>query len=231
MRLLIAVKSCLRDKNNGSHQAIRDTWAKYLPPDVDLRFFVGGERTTLEPDEVYVSAPDDYWSLPLKTREIARYAVKNQYDFTFLCDTDTYVWPAKLLKCGFEEHDYCGGWQLPCHDWVLGKDYHDFIDDKGNVVDPIYVWMSGGVGYFLSYKAAKAVSNNRIQHWAEDIQTGLVLGPLIGEGKLKAKLLPKFDGVAAQHLGCGEYVKWRKLNPLPGEETRKMHLLLKHFQG
>jgi len=231
MKLLIAIKSCQRDKDNGSHQAIRDTWAKYLPPAVDLRFFVGGEKVSLETDEVQVPVEDDYFSLSLKTKAIADYSVKNQYDFTFLCDTDTYVWPAKLLASGFEEYDYSGGWQLPQHGWILGKAYHDFVDDEGEIVDPIYAWMSGGVGYFLSRKAAEIISASVISHWAEDIQTGLTLGPLIRAGKIKAKLLPKFDGVAAQHLGCGEYIKWRKLSFLPGEETRKMHLLLKHFQG
>jgi hypothetical protein len=51
MRLAVCVKSCNRDKANGCHQAIRETWGKDFPSNVDVRFFVGqGSDSKLLPD-------------------------------------------------------------------------------------------------------------------------------------------------------------------------------------
>lgn len=48
MHILVAVNSCWRDIRNGSNQAIRDTWAKTLPANWDLVFFVGDRNFTDE---------------------------------------------------------------------------------------------------------------------------------------------------------------------------------------
>lgn len=45
-RVLIAVSSCWKDLR--SNQAIRDTWAKYVPKNWDLRFFIGNRNFTDE---------------------------------------------------------------------------------------------------------------------------------------------------------------------------------------
>lgn len=44
MRILVACSSCWKDLD--SNQAIRDTWAKYLPENWDLRFFLGSRNFT-----------------------------------------------------------------------------------------------------------------------------------------------------------------------------------------
>ena len=56
MRLLIAIKSCERDMLNGCHTAIRETWGKDFPPNVDVRFFVGNGSASLKSDEVRLAA-------------------------------------------------------------------------------------------------------------------------------------------------------------------------------
>jgi hypothetical protein len=109
MRLLIAIKSCQRDKNTGCHQAIRETWGKNLPAGVDLLFFVGGEtEPALEADERYVAVDDGYWTSTPKMIAIVKYAVWKDYDFALLCDTDTYLDVPALMRVGFENYDYSG---------------------------------------------------------------------------------------------------------------------------
>ena len=195
MRLLIAIKSCERDCQNGSNQAVRDTWANYFPA-VDIRFFVGRGRLDLLPDEIRVDAPDDYNGLPLKTRGIAEWAARNCYDFTFLCDTDTFVRP-ELLTCGFEKYDYAGYY----HDRnIAGRMFTEYKDDRHQVLRNGYWWASGGVGYFLSKRACEAIAAATPTHWAEDLWVGQVLGAMHHRGQLKNAGLEAFNGIVAWHF-------------------------------
>src|SRR5277367_5778409 len=124
MRLLVAIKSCQRDKVSGCHQAIRDTWGKDFPADVDVRFFVGGSEISLLADEVLVPVIDDLVNLPLKVREIAKYAIDKNYDFAYICDVDTFVIPKRLLASGFENYDYLGRFMIDGVPQLI-KDFQD----------------------------------------------------------------------------------------------------------
>src|ERR1700722_15841442 len=104
MSLLVAVKSCNQHRDLGHHNVIRETWGKSL----DVKFFLGGGMGKNEPDELRLDCPDDYHSLPLKTREICKWAMGKKVDHLFICDTDSYVIPSKLLTCGYEQYDYAG---------------------------------------------------------------------------------------------------------------------------
>ena len=184
-KILIAVKSCFVDRDGGFHDPIRKTWGSNLPPNVDLRFFMGndGKKTlTLQWDEIYVEAPDDYHGLPLKTRAILINSLRD-YDYIFLCDTDSYVMPPKLIACGFENYDYMGVNTWP---WGETRAYDAPNRDGVNFhVPKCYGWASGGFGYFLSRKAAELVVKETPQIWAEDMFVGQVLGPLIKKGEIR----------------------------------------------
>src|SRR3990172_12833817 len=113
MRPLIAVMSCGRDALNGCHRAIRCTWVTQVPNGIEYRIFVGRGEQPLEPDEVRLDVPDDYNGLVLKSQAIRRWALDQGYDFVFKADRDTYIAPVRLLKSGFEKHDYVG--HFPMH--------------------------------------------------------------------------------------------------------------------
>ena len=104
MRILVAVKSCNRDMANGCHQAIRDTWGKDFPPNVDVRFFVGeydnANEARLLTDEIRLHVVDDLVHLPIKVREMANWSLEQGYDYTYLCDVDTFVIPKRLRVSG-----------------------------------------------------------------------------------------------------------------------------------
>ena len=168
-----SVKSCQRDRRDGLHQRIRDTWGKALPDGVTLKFFMGDSWCTLEsrdPDEVSLVCPDDYHNLPYKTREICRHS---DSDYIFLCDTDTYVDTKRMLESDFEKFDYYGYFANFTEETfpyaAIDRNGHAELRDKCNR------WASGGFGYFLSREAAHAVAIEEPSSWAEDLWVGQVM--------------------------------------------------------
>jgi len=48
VKLLVAIKSCKKDRDAGGHDSIRKTWGRDLAAaGIDLRFFVGTASTPL----------------------------------------------------------------------------------------------------------------------------------------------------------------------------------------
>lgn len=185
MRLLIAVKSCEPHRIAGYHDVILNTWGRDIPKDVDLRFFTGDLDWRTLGKEIHLNVPDDYLSLPLKTKAILEYSLQNNYDYTFLCDTDTFLLPDRLVRCGFESFDYSGRFGSQPK---IGTTFH-YKDQHGDYPN-CHTWASGGVGYFLSRKASEIVVKSAPEVWAEDMYVGQVLGPYIQSGEITAADLP-----------------------------------------
>lgn len=164
MRFLIAIKSCEYDRRRDAHQLIRATWGRDTG-ETDLRFFLGGGLGIAE-DETIVLAPDDYLGLPWKTREIVRWAVRDDYDWAFLCDTGSFVIPHHLMSCGFEKYDYSGYWCMKMETFRYSV--------PGIEVPVCYPWASGG-GYILSRKAMEIVASTPPTVRAEDLYVGQAL--------------------------------------------------------
>jgi len=191
--LLVAIKSCLVDLDRGCHDVIRSTWGAALRGRALLRFFVGAEtdgRTSrvYKSDEVVVDAPNDYHSLPFKTRAICQWALGKNTTNLFLADNDTYVHVPKLLNPEYLRYDYVGKISRP-----LGETFsYDAVNRSGVIehIDNCYPWASGGFGYFLSRDAANTIADEFPQGWAEDLWVGQVLGPEIAKGDLSALDVP-----------------------------------------
>jgi hypothetical protein len=139
---------------NDRIQAIRDTWAKDVPSEMDLRFFYGrsnGSETQL-PDEVTLDCPDYYANLPAKVIAICRWAVEQGYDWMLKADDDSYIWPQRALE------------EVRWKQW----DYAGYMAHTGSYV-------SGGPGYWLSNKAMRIIAESTQQTWAEDMNNGQTL--------------------------------------------------------
>lgn len=194
-KLLIAVKSCHVHAQQGYNEIIRQTWGKHCSP----VFFMGTSYTDSIPsriDEVILNVTDNYESLPHKTREILKYFLLGDWTHIFLCDTDTYIRPEALMKTGFEKYDVSGRFG---NSPAIGTTF-EHTDARGNFIKNCHPWPSGGVGYFLSRKAAHIVTMTEPMSWAEDFYVGQATGPLIQSGELKAVDLPDFEGAAAWHF-------------------------------
>lgn len=189
-KLLIAVKSCIKDLDAGFHQVIRETWqqdAKQLG--IDVRFFVGQgleERRALryQPDEIGVAVADDYDNLPFKTQQICLWATGKMYPYIFLCDTDTFLVPRLMLESGYDRSDYAGRFNGNTLTPLTG--YKTVSRSGHSVTYPTcYPWASGGYGYFLGRKAFTEVAYTVPKTWAEDFYVGQTLGPLAATGDIK----------------------------------------------
>jgi len=188
-KLLIAVKSCQRDLKLGFHDVIRTTWGKDAKAlGIDVRFFVGAEAIPYQSDEVHVKSADDYNALPYKTRDICRWANGKMVDYVFLCDTDTFLVPSKMLMCGFEKYDYVGKIDktpgVPFPYVAVGREGQQENHPK------CYSWCSGGYGYFLSRKAFQEVAFEHPTSYAEDLWVGQVIGPMIAKGEMTVLTTP-----------------------------------------
>jgi hypothetical protein len=175
MKMLIAVKSCEKDKSRGAHDLIRETWGQDVSAaGGELKFFTARSGTP-DLDEVIVNAPDDYAGLPYKTREIVRYALANNYDYVLLCDTSTVIFFRHLMAYDFMNYDYIGCWgmekQGPFLQIIQAEDGRNCPTTR--ILD-CYPW-AAGPGYILSRKAMKIVAENEPTVWAEDCWVGQVL--------------------------------------------------------
>lgn len=200
MKLLIAVKSCEKHRVAGYNSAIRKTWGKKVEYPATLIFFqgpayvIGDSKISL--DEYPLPVIDDYDHLPDKTISILNTFLSTPFDYIFLCDTDTFIIPSKLLTCGFDKYDVSGRYgEHP----QIGTTF-EHRDDRNHTINPCHPWPSGGVGYFLSKKAAKIIVDTPYQHWAEDFMVGQITGPHIIEGRLTAADLPEFEAQTSWHF-------------------------------
>lgn len=188
MKVLLAIKSCARDAENGFNDAIRDTWLRGLTG-ANYVFVLGRGARHTKPDELILPCPDDYYGLPYKTKSLLQWSVGQDFDYTFLCDTDTYVHTPRLLHSGFANSDYVG--------WFNGP-----VGINRAVYGRCYAWASGGSGYWLSKQAAKLVADAdpmgpgkfqlpqcicpELKIPCEDLWVGQVLGPEIEAQHLSA---------------------------------------------
>lgn len=120
-----------------------------------------GRVDQLESDEVLLECSDQYLGLPFKTVESLRWALARKYPYILRVFTDTYLFPERMDKSGFEEHDAIG-WSFGCGPCPAHPtSFHSC---------PL-----GGAGYWLSAPAARAVITEPIRHWGEDTHVGFGL--------------------------------------------------------
>ena len=212
-------------------RAILETWYKDVPNGVKVFFFEGGHenKEMIVGDRIYLSCGDSYEDQALKTYSVLSFIYTNlDFKYFFKCDDDTYVYPQRLLKCGFEKHDYMGNLPPGPH-WKNG------------------VYAQGGA-YFLSKKAIKSIlgfpfSNGKGKRWwwgglvyrqgnegplqsnttTEDVMVGDILResgiPLYVDSRLQHDPWP-YPYLTTRQITC------HHVSP---EEMRKVYLISKNI--
>lgn len=134
-------------------QAIRETWAKTLPKNVEVKYFVGRGDIPVPDDVVQLNASDTYDNLPEKVHAFFKWALAyGQWDYLFKCDDDTYV-------------------RVPQLNHYLAT--HPEIKYFGSS-DLFYA--SGGGGYALCRPAVQICAAKRPpQKYWEDVWVGLTM--------------------------------------------------------
>lgn len=124
----------------------RRTWLVHAPRQgLDYVFLVGGaSQFRREGDVLYLPCPDDYASLPQKTRCFCQWALSHaDFDYLFKCDDDTYVDLARLASYPARRAFHYAGGQYAGY-------------------------ASGGGGYFLSRRAAAVVAEHLDAAWGNE---------------------------------------------------------------
>ncbi|VVB52939.1 Uncharacterised protein [uncultured archaeon] len=154
---IILVSSCKRDRENGCHEAQRNT--SFSDSRISYRFVLGIGNSNPDSDEIVLDVPDDYAGLPWKTREGHRWALNNGFDYIFQCFADTYCNTERLLASGFEKRDYTGSF--------VSLDYlpHDVPQFGATRPDQ---YASGGPGYWLSPRCSRLIVEAEVKHPEED---------------------------------------------------------------
>ena len=171
--VLIGILSCKKYADRADAQ--RRTWiplAKEAGYDVEV---FDGER---------LMVPDDYLSLPLKTRALCRWAFEKGYRTLFKVDDDCYV---HVKNLSVPPYDYAGIVFPPndCGNTTLNIPPFP----RGTIKFP---YASGG-GYWLSDKAMQIIIDAPCDDWAEDRWVGQVLGRAgITPHQLKDYFLPGY---------------------------------------
>lgn len=210
MKLLFAVISYQGDADNGNNQLIRETWGKDIAG-ADLRFFIGRRSKSFWSEkadeefvdfqrsrnchhawwESYVNCCQDFWQV--QVRSMLDWALIRDYDFIYLCSTDTFVVPKLLMKTGFEQYDY-SGYFVP-EELTLGVRSHwDIYNEKR------YAWADVGNGLFLSKRAASLVLREKPNYQYTDQHIAQALGPYVESGLITAGRLPNFRNKIAWHF-------------------------------
>ncbi len=152
MKPLIAITTCHRFKNRADAQ--RATWIKDLDGRFDYKFFLGeGGNRPPDEDEVFLTVPDDYKSLPEKVHLTMKWATEHGYNDVLKCDDDVHIMPARLT--------------------VPSSLYEGRVNSSSRNLAP-KGWCSG-YAYWLRGTALKLVATNKPTMAAEDLWVGSLL--------------------------------------------------------
>ena len=104
---------------------------------------------------VWLDLPDTYETLPQKTRGLCLWALtRDDWDYLFKCDDDTYVSIPRFMKYDPAGRDYIGG----------------YCGSGGEL------YAHGGAGYFLSRAAARVIADHMTEETGgEDYHVGRTL--------------------------------------------------------
>ncbi len=197
MKILIAVTSCATDVMKGNNQAIRDTWGKNLPTNVDLRFFVGvigtpGPLSTEHPDwqkdyqkyilkqKPWMAAAPPPLDRPLLPDEIAL-NVPDGYPYL------TYKLRAELRWMVEYEYDFVFKTDVDTCVHIprllaSGFEQHDsvgfeYIGKWSDRTEPPPGYAAGGLGFWLSNRACRLLMDAPVTFVADDYWVGVALKP------------------------------------------------------
>ena len=176
MSLLVAVKSSTKDREEGRHDDVRNTWGAELKArGFILKFFLGGPfgqrvmghaagiAQNLKSDETTLDCPDNQDGEAFKIRAICAWAYDRKIDHLFLCDVNTEINVEKFLSIIYQRYDYAG---------------------KMSESPDGYSWAKGDYGYFLSRQTFGRVADGYPNSLAADTWVGQLLGKEIENGSL-----------------------------------------------
>jgi hypothetical protein len=205
MRIAIGLLSC--KAHDDRDDLVRSTW---LPKAAELAipvyFLRGGtEEFCQDGDTLYFPVPDDYKSLPQKTRSWMKWALENtDASIVGKGDNDSLLIPGRLIQYDFEGKQYVG-----CEPGIRW-----------------YGYASGGAMYFVDRQFADIISRDLTDPCgAEDVLVGKLAKRnhirlfqdrrFIPWGNQDRRPLPSNNLIASHQLSRDLWMdSWQSLNPI-----------------
>lgn len=151
-KVLVAISSCQGFEDKGWNDSLRNTWLPDLAAHRwDYKFFHGRGAAAFKDDIVVVDSDDAYFDLTTKTKEKTKWAVRQGYEYVFMCFPDTFPCIERLVVCDFRKYEY----------------YGTVFQHQGGTP-----YCQGGCGYFLSRRAAQIVAFSSQNYPNEDCFVG-----------------------------------------------------------
>jgi len=151
MKILTAILSY--SQTSDLLKACLDTWIKNIQPPHDYVIY-GDERQSNTYDKCWNCSPEEgerRHRLPIKTLNMLKKALNEDWDFLFKCDDDTYVNFPKLVE------------------YLKDFDKHDVLYIGGPIFNP-FPYAQGGAGYVLT-RSAIIKSMDRLQEVCHNPET------------------------------------------------------------
>lgn len=151
MKLIIVIPTKTAPMYAERMQACEETWLKNSP--VDYKGLSDADLGLVEINQ-HENAHD-----PIRTHRtigMVKWAYERGYDFLFRVDTDAYVWINRLLKSGFENHDYMGWCNKSTQPPYSGKE-DEWCASTAH----------GGTGFFLSRRAMEIILTSPVERFAD----------------------------------------------------------------
>jgi hypothetical protein len=216
MTAMVAVYSCIRSANDGTLQAIRETFGKRCP--WPMYFFIGqpGEMSLGGMTPAYLEDCKRWKFLGedgskgkqfLSSQPLGRGPLPDEI---VLDCPDAYAalpWKKRGIARFQAEHDFGHCLQLSddayVFDWVkmerCGYEKHAYSGPKIDGVEDGNPYFSGGTGYWISLEAAKLLLEGPLDSWAEDYWVGSVMA----KAGTRPVALPRYSPV--KELSCAKH--------------------------
>ncbi len=147
-KVIFVITSCKAHRET-RQKAVRETWAKLIPDNVEWFFVEGAKKEHYDEKEkrLFVECEDTYQDLAKKTHQLAKYLSKNKkFDYVFKIDDDTLFLPNEWLEDTIPKCDY----------------YGVIVNNSRRKEKRRITWASGGC-YMLSKKAVDTLATYDFQ--------------------------------------------------------------------
>ena len=231
---IITISSWVGAATNGENQAMRDTFLKVLPSNLDYRFFIGDGNPTGEDEtalfESFNWSDSGYQNKALEGKRTIPTSYIPKEDEVILPNV-----PDDYARLAYKVRGQCR-WALEQgYDYMLqiGSDIYIAIDRLMNSGFENYDYVgkscgnhpaaggvyAGGGGYWLSRRALQFVVDQPVTFWAED----LWVGSLMNKNGIELHIDPRYavdypeiplpnNDIITSHLGIHDGV-FGKYNP------------------
>ena len=155
MKVLILVMSADFEPFSSLTKAIKETWASYTLPEIDIYFYYGKSEQKSTEKDIFFDIDEGYYSLGYKTLEIFNYIKDLEFDYIFRTNSSSFVNQKKLLEFLSDKprtNFYCG-----------------IVPFQG---------FASGCGYFLSKDLIELILKNK-NSWNHQLLDDVALGQLL----------------------------------------------------